>query len=522
MRTKDLSKMTILDQDVLQKAEKGRFVVDKDYNLNKSRLVVPKGMTIDLAKGSINNGTLVLDDALLENMSDGCIDAQVEGTIRNNIIYTSHFSSANNLRLVDYSDMEINYNQDETITSVINISGANTNGNTNTVFNGNNHNFTCYSTFFSIKNGSKNITIENFKAIAVGQDNTFEEMVTSDGAMSGIHVLNNIVIGFKIGISLNNDSGGANNTVSYCTVIGNTVKNCFGSESGQGYGIHLANARYCTVSQNQIENCQRHSIYHAYGEHNTISYNTIKNHCQELSPIRLLAALEIGRKSNDVTVSHNTFESNNNVCLLVYSPDPGADDDGDIHGEDYPWRYGKCENIYILNNTFKRGNLTGNIGNYPFIYIGYEGATYAELEDDYLVEDVHILNNSFEKSGGDNQKCIRINQCKNLQVQNNDFKLGLPYSSQTNTYLVIEIPTNFISGYVSSIVIILNTFNYLSSGICPLYLMGENLSLINSSYSPNYHIVWYNNTLLNQIIGGNTMYQMYNPNYPPGNNCVIL
>ena len=47
MNTKDFSKMAILDQSVLQKAEKGRFVVDKDYNLNGARLVVPNGMTID-------------------------------------------------------------------------------------------------------------------------------------------------------------------------------------------------------------------------------------------------------------------------------------------------------------------------------------------------------------------------------------------------------------------------------------------------------------------------------------------
>lgn len=59
MNTKDFSKMAILDQSVLQKAEKGRFFVDKDYNLNKARLVVPKGMTIDLNSGSINNGTLL-------------------------------------------------------------------------------------------------------------------------------------------------------------------------------------------------------------------------------------------------------------------------------------------------------------------------------------------------------------------------------------------------------------------------------------------------------------------------------
>ena len=53
MNTKDFSKMAILDQGVLQKAENARFVVNKDYNLNEARLVVPKGMTIDLGNGSV-------------------------------------------------------------------------------------------------------------------------------------------------------------------------------------------------------------------------------------------------------------------------------------------------------------------------------------------------------------------------------------------------------------------------------------------------------------------------------------
>ena len=82
--------MAILEQSMIQKANKGIFVVDKDYNLNKTSLVIPKGMTIDLRGGSINNGTLVLNDTLLENMNKGCINARVEGTIRNSVITNVH------------------------------------------------------------------------------------------------------------------------------------------------------------------------------------------------------------------------------------------------------------------------------------------------------------------------------------------------------------------------------------------------------------------------------------------------
>lgn len=513
MNTKDFSKMAILDQSVLQKAEKGRFFVDKDYNLNKARLVVPKGMTIDLSGGSINNGTIVLDDTLLENMSTGCIDAKVEGTISNKEIFTSHFSSANNLRLDDYSGLVINYDQDETITSTIILSGTNVNGNTNTVFNGQGHNFTCNETFFSIKYGSKNVTIKNFNAVANVSGKTFEEMVSSDGEMSGIHILNNIVDGFKIGISLNNDSGNDNNKVSYCTVSGNVIRNCPGSVSGSGYGIHLAKAQHCTITENEVVNCERHAIYHGYGEYNTISNNIIRNHCQNLTTYNLLAALEIGRKSNYVTVSGNTFTNCNNVCLLVYSPLSSNDSDGSTH----PWRYGECKNIVIQNNGFYKGNLTGSIGNLPFIYIGVEGTPYSTLlTNNTVVKNVQILNNTFHKYGGENQKCIRIHQCEDLEIKSNSFLLGLPSSALTNDFLVIDIPNNYISGNVSSIKIEQNIFTYLTTGIGNLYLIGENMSFVTSSNSPYFTIDWKYNTLLNQTIGGNTMYQL--SKYPLGNN----
>jgi len=79
MKEKDLSKMAIMDQSVFQNAKNGKLVIDKDYNLNKAKVVVPKGMTIALRGGTINNVILVLDDTLLENMSTGSIDARIEG-----------------------------------------------------------------------------------------------------------------------------------------------------------------------------------------------------------------------------------------------------------------------------------------------------------------------------------------------------------------------------------------------------------------------------------------------------------
>ena len=40
MNTKDIKKMAILDQALMQKAENGKFIVSEDYNLNGTKIVV--------------------------------------------------------------------------------------------------------------------------------------------------------------------------------------------------------------------------------------------------------------------------------------------------------------------------------------------------------------------------------------------------------------------------------------------------------------------------------------------------
>lgn len=511
--------MTILNPTVLAGLEGpiGVYKIEQDYTLNNITLVIPANKTLKFNGGTINNGTLQLNNTLLQDMVDGSINAKITGTVQNSVIRTKQISGIDNLRLSDYSGKTINCDKNnDALNHVIILD--NTDTTLTTTFDGKNNTITCNSGFFRIE-GQSNIIIKNFIANANPNmsDIEFEEMRTSAANVTGIQVYSNIVNGFRVGISLNNDS--QDYTVSYCAVHHNVINYCPGSTSGKGYGIHLANARHCTITNNTINNCERHAIYHAYGEDNTISYNTIKNHCHNLTTYNLLAALEIGRKSKNVTVSHNTFENNNNVCLLVYSPFANADADGGSH----PWRYGKCESINIHNNTFDRGNLTGNIGNLPFIYIGWEGAPYISLSSaGKVVVDVHISNNTFKKNGGENHKCIQINQCEQLTMQGNTFELGLPSSPQSSEYLVFHIPQNFISGNSCQMIINQNLFNYLTTGIGNLYLMGKDLSLINTSNSPNYHVIWYNNTLQNQIIGGNTMYKIYNPSYPPGNNCSIV
>lgn len=516
--------MTLLNETVLATLETtpGVYNIATDYTLNGGTLSIPYGKTLLFnSGGTINNGTLEFDHNILTRLDDGSINAIITGTIQNTVLYTKHITSINNLKLGDYAGKTIYCNQNESnVNNIIEL--KNTNSTQTTIFDGMNNTFTCSSDFFEIR-GQSNIIIKNFNAISTDSTKEFENMVTTDANVTGVQILNNTIMGFKVGISLNNDS--ATYTVSYCTVSGNYVSNCPGHDAGQGYGIHLANARYCTISGNEVVNCERHAIYHAYGENNIISGNIIREHCQSLTDYRLLAALEIGRKSKNVTVQNNTFVSCNNVCLLIYSPLPSNDGD---EGIAKPWRYGRCENIDVKNNSFYRGTLTGSIANYPFVYIGVGETSYSDLSSEgTVVVDVKIRNNTFQKSGGENQKCIQIQQCEELEISGNTFQLGLPSSPQSSEYLVIDIPYapngpnpyDYITGYHTAMTIIRNTFTYLTNGVGNLYLIGMDMSKIDTSVNSNYTIAWTSNTLQNQIIGGITRYQL--SKYTPGNNFTI-
>lgn len=514
MKKKELTSMPILTQKEFDNCKR-EFTVNKDFNLNGAKIVVPRQMTMRFEEGSINNGTLVLNDNLLEGMEDGSINARIEGSVRNETIYTSTIGGIDNLANLILTGKTIKCNvPNDVLNNTIVLNDTSTI--LTTTFDGMDNIISSNVNFFEIY-GQSNIIIQNFHAIANSSSLEFERMVTTAANVTNVNFYGNIVDGFKLGISLNNDSD--TYTVSYCTVSNNHVYNCQGSTSGSGYGIHMANARNCDITGNEIVNCERHAIYHAYGENNTICNNIIRNHCQNLTTYPLLAALEIGRKSKNVTVRYNTFVNCNNICLLIYSPLAANDgDDGLAH----PWRYGRCENIYVRDNSFYKGTLTGSIGNLPFIYIGVEATPYSILSaQGKVVVNVEIRDNLFDKVGGVNQKCIKVHQCEQLYISGNRFQLGLPSSSsQNDDYLVIDIPSAYVQDNHVQMTIIQNRFIYNDHAAKRnLYLMGENMSQIDSSVNSYFTIAWTSNTLQNQIIGGNTMYNL--SKYTPGNNFVI-
>lgn len=509
MIEKNLSKMAIMDQSVFQNAKNGKLVIDKDYNLNKAKVAVPKGITIDLSGGTINNGTLVLDDTLLDNMRTGCIDARLEGTLRNTIIYTSTIGGLNNLGLGDYSDKTIKCDQNEPNVSInILIYAANTNGVTSTVFDGMNNYFTCSTTFFTIGYSSRNVTIKNFHATAMSSAGyiDFEKMNSSLG-VKNITVMNNVISGFSVGISINGGAAAAY-VVTDCQVIGNSISNCIGTTSGHGYGIHLANAKDCVVSGNYINNCDRHSIYHAFGDSNTISNNSIYNHRSNF-PIGecgvSYSAIDVARHTTNLTISGNVISNCYSIGIILSSHSPSREAGTPVV---YPEKYGVMDNIEVKNNIISTTNNTDATNGLPSIMVGTELQTpiLPEDLDTYYVNSVKIKNNTFTKTGTEVMKCIRVVQCKSTEISGNTFQFNALTTGHSRE--LIEYYSQFASLTQMTSLVSNNVFNALNNiysytVYCVSFLSGVDNSLFDITVSGN--------TLTNQYYGTHQNYKIYKP-----------
>ena len=149
----------------------------------------------------------------------------------------------------------------------------------------------------------------------------------------------------NIGITLNANLSG---TYTKGVVRNNILTDIPGINSGQGYGIHLAEASQITVTGNIIDNASRHAIYQAKGENlgNVISGNTIKNHRSDVTNGTYRPAVNISRSSG-VTVSNNIFEGGYDCSLGIQ-----AETDSSI----------TVSNILVFGNQFNnRKNVTSDI-----------------------------------------------------------------------------------------------------------------------------------------------------------------
>jgi parallel beta-helix repeat protein len=321
-----------------------------------------------------------------------------------------------------------------------------------------------------------------------------------------ITVKDNIISGFSVGISINGDDTAAS-YVKDCYVTNNTILNAKGADAGHGYGIHLANARNCLILGNTIENSDRHSIYHAYGDGNLIIGNTIKNHrINHATPSELAprSAIEVLRKSTNLTIMGNIISNCYNVGILVYAFPPSHE----TTDPNKYFRYGCIENITIRGNIFTISSISGDLGGLTSIMIGYiydASVQYSEFAN-YYVNDVEIKENIFKKLGTEALGCIRIDQCLAPSIFDNTFKFYTPSSGHTKT--LIEIRERFKNDEEMDLKLYDNTFNaILPTNNYMLYCIGNLASVNNSSFD----ISVSDNTLSNQYNGANPNYKLYQP-----------
>lgn len=491
--------MTNLTLAALQNHESpvGVYNIVEDYTILGGTFTMPADKTLKFNGGTINNGTLELNNTLLQDMVDGCINARITGTVQNTILYTKKISGINNLGLSNYSGMTIYCDQNETnVSTGIVINGANATSNTTeTVFDGLNNSFFCSTTFFTIGEGSKKVTIQNFNATALSNAGNIDfEKMNSSPNISNITVQGNHITGFAVGISINGDL--QNCEVYSCTVKNNEIYNAKGINSGQGYGIHLANARNCEVSNNLIVNSGRHSIYHAYGCGNQILNNSILNHkMTELETVPR-SAIEVLRKSTNLTIRGNYIYNSYNVGILLFAFPHSYDDSSDT---DFNGKYGCIDCITIDNNTFVTSGISGNLGGLPSIMLGYlyngDNTPHTSFNT-YYVNRVTISNNHFVKVNTEAFGCIRIDQCRIPTISGNTFTFVTPSTGHETD--LIEIRSAFKNDESMEAEIKNNAFNAQNPITnYSIFCVGNLLNI--------------NNSLFNVTVENNTLSNTYSP-----------
>ena len=480
------------------------FSVAQDYTLNGGTLTIPAGYTLQFDGGTISNGSIVLDNVTLTGTMRHSIDAVVTGTVTNKTIKMSWFSDVNNVRLT-LSNQVIQYDEDAVITQTVVVPGN------NITYDGMGHSFICNVTFFSLT-GKSNITIKNFNASVADSVNPvtsgvdFQKMVTTTANVTGIHICNNHIKGFRVGMSLNTDS--ASYHLSDSTVTDNVIENPKGTRSGQGYGIHLANARNCIVSGNTIINADRHSIYHAYGDGNQILDNYIIDHRKDhtgTSELVPRAAIAVFRKSTNLTIMGNRIVNSYNVGIHVHAF-PSSYEGGTTPSL---YKYGCAENIVIENNSFITTNISGNLGGLPSVMIGYiynaQEIQYSDYADSHI-ENVEVINNFFLKASTEALQCIRIDQCISPFIYKNLFRFVGPSTSHEAMLIRIHAQFKNVENMVAAICN--NTFSAINTiSNYTIYAIGNLLDVKNSLFD----ITVSDNVLLNHYVGNSLNYRIYKP-----------
>lgn len=244
----------------------------------------------------------------------------------------------------------------------------------------------------------------------VGDGTTYTRLNNSEQAVIGNssgNVLKNMVFqNLKIsdvsfGIYLNADTSGE---VKNVIVENCTFTNIFGSASGTGLGVAIANGRTndgnICIRNNSFVNCGRHSIYSSHAQGVEICGNTIMRHGVNYTANAKNAAINIARSSK-IIVKDNFISQSQNISILAIT-DANI---GLIH----------CTDIEIKGNI-----ICDKLSTAPDIQVGADNPDIAGYVKDVTISHNVIIAPASQTSTG---AMVTVVSGINIRIDNNMFNI---------------------------------------------------------------------------------------------------
>ena len=248
----------------------------------------------------------------------------------------------------------------------------------------------------------------------------------SNNILTRSNVHDNIIDSMNVGISLNADLGG---TVEKNNVYRNRIYNVSGSESGQGYGIHIAYGNKTEIYENYIDNAGRHAIYIAEGFDIRAQHNIIRNHRLNKSTNQYRPAINIARKAVNIIIENNIFDNIRDGAIQVGNQNEKGD----------------MENVYVKNNSFINWKTV------PAIRVGSD----AQAADIFNAYNIIVSENTFVSDS--TFSAVIVNMGLGVIIKGNNFKYNNPSSRIDAVNLT---PT--IANALDNVLIQKNTFQVAS------------------------------------------------------------
>lgn len=291
--------------------------------------------------------------------------------------------------------------------------------------------------------GLSNIKVHGLKIIGNGGTKQHAIACNSNHSISNSDFYDNEISEVAVGISLNADLGG---TIEDCSIHDNYIHNIHGTDTGSGYGIHVAATNRTNIYNNLIKKCERHSIYHSRGSFTKIYGNVITDHRNGVAKNIIRPALPIYRDSSFVEVYGNKFIDCFDGMIKIAS-------DGEIGA-------GNCEFVDIYNNQFIRPRNAAYL-----LQIGSDSTdnTYTcrniKIRDNWFQDDVDLTSNTI---------VLNIVRGINIELERNFFDIENIRSNKSRM-IVVQTTTDNV---VTNLYIVNNTFRPSGTDITGMSSIG--------------------------------------------------